>query len=251
MFTRVPIRTIVLSALILLAFMLPKVQASDVPSTETKVYLPFVAKEAPLPTGLQVVRYIFTEWPNLFPSYDWAYGHIENLSTMPLFLVKLEMDVTAGTCFEVDPCESWEMPPEAITPAFVATLPNQPNPYQSNSYMQYKTYYSLGTPRVVDARRSAPDGRSYDALTVVRVQRNTSDSTRAEGIVRNDTDHVLEAARVVVYVPNACPWEEAVLSISTLEPGQESTFHTQSYMFGLDPCKGVPLKAVGQGVVVE
>ncbi len=243
MFTRLQVRTIVLSALILLVFMLPKVQASDVPSTDTKVYLPFVAKEAPLPTGLQVMRYIFTEQPDSFPSYDRAYGHVENLGTMPLFLVKLEMDVMAGTCFEVDPCESWELPSEAITPAFVATLPDQPNPYQSRSYMQYKAYYSLGTPRVVDARRSAPDGRSYDALTIVSVQRNTSNPTRVEGIVRNDTDHVLEAARVVAYVPNACPWKEAVLSTSTFEPGQETTFHVDSY------CRDGTIAAVGQGVV--
>jgi hypothetical protein len=223
---------------VLVPALLSGASAADTPAADTKVYLPFVTNDAPLPNGLHITRYDVLGW--YAEAHDYVYGHIENRTNAPLYSVALEMDVHNSNCFQTDPCEETDFT-ERVTPAFAATIPNQFNPFRTRTYWQYKTSYSFGALRVIDARRNPSDGRDYEALTIVRVETNYT----IEGMARNDSDRVLHDARVVVYVPDECPWQEATLDSTTLAPGQETSFSLESY------CRPFNIAAVGQGVVAD
>ena len=96
--------------------------------------------------------------------------------------------------------------------------------------------------KIVFADLNNGSGETHYPLTVLSWQR---ENEAVVGRVRNDNGQTLRQARVVVLAP-ACAWQEASLTITELEPGQETDFRLDTFY-----CAEGDVSVVGQGVVAK
>jgi len=208
------------------------------------VYLPILLKERQPGSFMEAV--ITTEGYELsFPNQYFAYGYVRNLTTEPLYDVFIHFEVT-WYC-SIDDLGNTGI--FDVTPALAATLPGQLNPFAISIFEIKNCYPSIG-PIVGISANPWVSGEEYFPLTITGY--DYVDST-VSGTVRNDSDKLLQHARVAALLPEPqlgeyqgnryCGPVEATLDTDTLLPGQENSFTIGYYNCDVDDT----LIIVGQG----
>ncbi len=171
-----------------------------------------------------------------YPTYWWVYGYVSSLVSTPIYSVTVGIDITYFPYCEPNPCEPYKKT-EIVKPAFAATLPGQINPF-SWSLMLGKAYATVGQVKVVSASLIGESGITYHPITVLNWRR---EDKAVVGRIRNDSGKNLGNVRVVI-VSNQCAWQEATLTIISLQPGQETDFRLETFY-----CEGDDVVVIGQG----
>jgi hypothetical protein len=204
---------------LLLSFVIPVAPAGNrptqAPSTPTDTfyqYLPLIDNHAII-EAVKTVQGVFEGYPSDY----YFYGYVRNLTTVPLYHVIIDIEVT------IWPYEGPLLDPYTeivhLTPAFTITLPGQVNPFFYELQLG-KASASIGPIVQVSASYWAGE----DGYTPLTITGYAYEDLTVTGTVRNDSSQPLHHTRVVGYEPYLCRWREAVLGADELLPGQETSF---------------------------
>jgi hypothetical protein len=198
----------------------PLITTTVDPNTEYKLYLPLSINTSP---SVEIITLGHT-WRGRMIVTSCVYGYTSALTSSAVYSVTLATDII--------------LPPNTyaytdyISPALVASLPNQKNPFSHCVSSLVTTGYYHGGVKLVSGNLNSPNGRLTYPLTVTSWKRKTSESgVYIFGTVRNDSGHRLVDIRAVGILSagilySLCPSSayEAVLETTTLDPGEKADF---------------------------